>query len=336
MTLTQVATFTRRTIIISMVLSILGLSSFIGYRIWYTNYLANLPPVVEKPDTKFGVLPSPEFSPGIASGANFSYSIDTTTGNLPKFDPVIRVYFLPKGNTSLLAGQKGDELAQKLKLPPTPKILSDTKYSYSSSDSNLIFDLETGNFTYIKEATIAAKLAENEPLEDDDRLIANFKTLLNQLGVLREDLAQGQSKLQKVFLAEKEAAVISLWPKDLDTKPIITGDFNKGLVSTEIFKSSRQIENYTSLSFIYWPIDKDIFATYPSKTAEQALENLKIGKGIIALAPNKPQISITSVYLAFYQSLSYSPYMQPIYVFEGPQFAAFVPAIADQYLSTAR
>src|SRR3989344_129531 len=99
-TLTTVATITRRFILFSVIFSILAVIGFISYRIWHTNYLRSLPPVEEKPDTKFGVLPDPDFPLPKVSSSNFSYSIDTQTGNLPEFGGDIakiqRVYFMPK------------------------------------------------------------------------------------------------------------------------------------------------------------------------------------------------------------------------------------------------
>ena len=58
MTLSQTAIFVQRSIIISAVALFLSIASFTGYKIWYAYYLASLPPVEEKPDTKFGQLPS--------------------------------------------------------------------------------------------------------------------------------------------------------------------------------------------------------------------------------------------------------------------------------------
>src|SRR3989344_2095069 len=184
MTLTAVATFTRRFISIFVVSLILGITSFIGYRIWYANYLANLPPIEEKPDTRFGILPAPNFPISNVSSSNFSYTLDTTTGGLPQFEKLIKVFFVPYAYATLLAGEKSDELAQKFGVDTTPEILSDTQYRYKNNTRNLLVDLDTGNFKYSNEAT---PTAQTPTREEDNRLIEDFKNLLNSFGLLKEE-----------------------------------------------------------------------------------------------------------------------------------------------------
>src|SRR3989344_5818948 len=105
MTLSQTAILTKQVITLSIITIVLGTVSFIGYKIWYAYYLANLPPIEEKPDTKFGKLPYPDFPVAGVSSYNFSYSIDTTTGGLPKvgtdagFEKLIKVYFITKSRS---------------------------------------------------------------------------------------------------------------------------------------------------------------------------------------------------------------------------------------------
>lgn len=349
MTLSQTAILTKQIITISTLAIILGLVSFIGYKIWHAYYLAHLPPVEEKPDTKFGLLPPPEFPKSNVSTSNFSYSLDTTTGGLPKvevgtgFEKIIKVYFVVKSFATFLSADRSQALAEKFGISTLPQILSETKYKFEDQDKTLNVDLDTGNFSYSKEATISAK----ENLNDDNRLIGGFENILASLGTLKDDLKTGRTKVTLLkaegnkfiptkLRAEAEAAQISLWPAPIDKKSIFTPDFNKSLVSAVIVRGADQIENYLSLNFTYYPIDTTTFATYPTKTAEQAFDDLQSGKGVVIIALDKPQVSITSVYLGYFLAEFYSPYLQPIFVFEGPNFVAYVPAITEQFQSGAR
>src|SRR5207249_3769237 len=117
-----------------------------GYKIWYANYLASLPKQEEKPDTKFGVLPPPNFPPTTVTSSNYSYSIDTTTGGFPKFDKIIKVFFLPKAGTTLLASDNAISLAGKFGFINPPQILSDINYLFLDSDRRFEIQLDTGNF----------------------------------------------------------------------------------------------------------------------------------------------------------------------------------------------
>lgn len=349
MTLSQTAVLTKQIITISFFVTILGLASFIGYKVWLSYYLAHLPKVEVKPDTKFGLLPLPAFPQSNVSSSNYSYSLDTTTGGLPKvgvdpgFEKIIKVYFVVKSFASFLSADRSETLAEKIGINIPPQILSETKYKFEDKGKILNVDLDTGNFSYVNTATISAK----QTLDDDSRLVEGFKNILTNLGVLKSDLKTGVSKIALARLegdnlittqlrSEATAAQISLWPAPVDKKPIVTPRFNKSLVNAIVANDSNQIESYLSLNFIYYQIDTTTFATYPTKQSEQAIEDLKSGKGVIIVQPIKPQVSITSVYLGYYLGENYSPYLQPVFVFEGPNFVAYVPAITEAFQSQTK
>lgn len=344
MTLTQTAILTKQSIKFAAVAAVVVTVSFIGYKIWYSYYLSTLPPVEEKPDTKFGKLPPPNFPKTLVSSSNFSYNLDTTTGSLPKigdedFEKIIKVYFVIKPLASLLSSQRSQSLAEKFDITNAPQILSETNYSFRSGGKTLSVDLDSGNFTYIN----LISPPSNVQLDDDNKLIVDFKSILANLGVLKNELREGRSKvvllrssganyIPTTVRTEAISAQISLWPKDLDKRSIFTSDFNKSLVNAQIFESSSNLENYLFINFTNWPVEERVFATYPTKSPDDAFNDLKGGKGAIILEPEKAEVSITSIYLGYYLSDSYTPYLQPIYIFEGPQFVAFVSAVDSSFV----
>lgn len=343
MTLSQTAVLTKQVIVVSTITLVLGLASFIGYKIWYAYYLAHLPPVEEKPDTRFGLLPLPDLPRGVVSSSNFSYSVDTSTGNLPKvgvdtgFEKLSKVYFISKIFAGLLSAEKSQGLADKLEIKSQPEILSETNYRFKDSGKTLTIDLNNGNFVYTNEATISAQ----EGLDDDTKLIADFKSILSKLGVLKEDLNNGRNKVipLKNFIpaeirSEANSAQISLWPAAIDKRLILTAEFNTSPINALVYKNADDLKNYFSINFTYYPIDTSTFATYPIKTTDEAFLDLRSGRGSVIIEPIKPQVSITSIYLAYFLSENYSPYLQPVFVFEGPHFVSYVPAISNDFLST--
>lgn len=348
MTLTQTATIVRQVIIISAVALVLGIAGFIGYRIWHAYYLAHLPPVEEKPDTRFGLLPPINFPKKTVSTSNFSYSLDTTTGGLPKvgvdpdFEKIAKVYFVTQTFASFLSADRAGALASNFGLVTPPESLNETRYKYSGQKKTLTVELDSGNFSYRNGATMSASL-----LDDDSKLISDFEQVLNSLGVMKDDLKTGRTKI--LFLknagealtstqlrSEATAVQISLWPSLLNKKSIFTANFDKSLINATITGSASNLENYLSFSFTYYPIDTSTFATYPIKTAEVAFEDLKNGKGVVITEPKNPQVSITSVYLGYFLSDDYSPYLQPIFIFEGPNFVAYTNAISGEFQSPAK
>lgn len=349
MTLTQVAVIVKRGIVISIIALVLGIASFVSYKIWHAYYLAHLPPVEEKPDTRFGLLPPTDFPQSAVSTSNFSYSLDTTTGGLPKigvdqgFDKIIKVYFVTQTFASFLSADRSQALAGQFGINAVPEILSETRYRYRNQNRSLTVDLNSGNFSYSNEATISAQ----SNLDDDNKLVSDFQQFLTTLGVMKDDLKTGRFKISYLknasgeltstdLRAEAVVAQISIWPANIDKKAIYTSGFNKSLVSASVLGSAEKKENYLALDFIYYPIDFSTFATYPIKTAEVAFDDLKNGKSSVIIEPTGPQVSVTSVSLGYFLSENYSPYLQPIYVFEGPNFAAYVSAVNEQYQSPAK
>jgi hypothetical protein len=320
MTLTQAAGITKRSMVIFACVIFLGLTAYIGYRIWYANYLAHLPPVEEKPDVKFGLLPAINLPSSAVTSSNFSYSIDTTTGGLPVFAKVQKVYFIPKPIATLLTLDKIKSLAKKLAMEDAIATPSGNSYFFQKDDRSLTVEADTGNFS-LNGATISGKL------QIEDRPVQNFKNLLSSIGYLKEDLANGPSKIA--------VNQIQLWPAQIDKNPILHADFNKGLISATLTDNGQQISDYQSIQYIYWPVDRTTYSTYPVKSADEALVDLKSGKGSIVIEPTSPQVSITSVYLAYFESTMYQPYLEPIYVFEGPGFVSYVPAVREEYISPA-
>lgn len=334
MTLTQTAILTKQVIFFSTLISIVGITSLIGYKYWYNFiYLPGVPPVEEKADTNFGLLPVPDFPISNVSSSNFTYSLDTTTGLLPKigqnpdFPPIIKVYFITKPYATLLSGEKSAALAEKFAITTAPQISSDTEYTFVQDQKTLSLDLDSGNFIYTNNKSSPAETI----IDSEEQLIEGFKQTLNSLGLFKQDFEGGRKEVRFLKNAT-QIAEISLWMNDLDGKPIITPYFNKSLVNALVFKSASNIENYLSLEFTYWPIDASIFATYPLKDPQIAFDDLRSGKGVVIIEPLKPQVSITSISLGYFLPQKYNPYLQPVYIFEGAGFVAMVSAIDNEFI----
>ena len=75
-------------------------------------------------------------------------------------------------------------------------------------------------------------------------------------------------------------------------------------------------------------------ATYPIKSAQQAFDDLKNGKGYIAAYNGTDnQILINKVYLGYYIGKKTQQYLMPVIVFEGANgFFAYVSAVTDDVL----
>lgn len=328
MTLTQAAILTRRGIIIFGLIIILLISSKIGLGLYHQYQLSKIPPPQEVPELKFGLLPAITFPPAKVTSSNYSYSIDTTTGELPQAPSLLKVYFIPQSSLTLLAPDKARDLAHKLGFTNGP--LSNTTDIYTFTDDNggkLTLNVLNGNFKYIKNTATpsAENITQFKILKP--QLIEDFKRFLSTKITVPQELLIGSSSLKVNNEANPTQAMVSLKPADFDSMPIITSSVNQGLVKASMVPAETFDDRFQSVEYTYWSIDTSSSSTYPVKSASQALSDLKSGQGYIAIAPPSPQVSITSVKLAYYQQDEYTPYLQPVFLFEGPSFAAIVPAI---------
>lgn len=330
MTLTQVAIITRRGIIIFFALIVLSIVGAVGYRVWYNYYLSTLPPVEEKPDLKFGALPKINFSNSTISSANYSYSIDTETGFLPQMPKIIKVYFIPRASTvSLMDPDESQKLAQSFGFNSEREVISPFVYKYSnSSGGSFIIDLTTRNFDY-QQKTATSSGKPDKDFANSTVLINNFKNFLSGKGLLNSDLSAGKTNVlyNKSTPANSTSAQVSIWPGDFDGLPIITSSFKTALVTATNLNTENEPEKYPEMSYIYWQIDKNTFATYYLKSSDKAFSELQSGLGFVVLESPTSHVSITKAYLAYFESEEYTPYLQPVYVFEGPDFKALVPAV---------
>ncbi len=343
MTLTQASILTKQVVFLTITFLVVGIFSFIGYQVWRVYYLSTIPPIEEIADSKFGLLPYPSFPPSNVTSSNFSYTLDTTTGNTPtlgqdeNFPRLIKVYFISQPYTSLLSSERIKKIATDLEVSTEPTVSSDVEYTFEDETKNLKINLDSGNFNFTNEASVAAL----EKLDDDQQLITGFQRLLTKLNFFKEELLDGRKEVTLLkedgfdlvptqSRSEAKGALISFWRTNLGSFPIVTPKFSQALINATVMYSTNSLENYRSINYVNWSIDQEEFGTYELKDPTVAFEELKSGKATIIIEPPKPQVSINNIRIAYYMPDKYSLYLLPIYVFEGPQFVAYLSAINEQ------
>lgn len=342
MTLTETATLTKRGavgLIIAILLIIVG---WLGYRHYHYNYVY-LPSLIAqkpKPNVEFGILPQPGFLETDISSSNYTYSIDTPTGSLPaNFPEMVKVFFIPKSSITLLAPDKAKDLAGIFGFKNGPEIKTSVEYSFDDGgEGRFLIDLETLNFKFKKDVATVSADPLNDPqdpiLPDQTQIAQNFKRLLSDSGLLKKEFENGRTKVtyENDSPQNAQTAAVTLWQDDIEKLPIVTPTFSSALIKATVTKYQSPLMRYSTLEYVYWPVDTTKFATYPIKTAEKALDDLKSNNGVVVLAPKNPSVSIAEVYIAYLLPEEYTPYLQPVYVFVGPDFAGFVPAVKGEYI----
>ena len=336
MTLTQTAVLTKRILLSIAILAVIGISAWLSLSFYITHYyLPQKRAEDEKPQVKYGILPKPLFPTSGISSSNYSYSIDTETGALPTGLPkTLKVYFNPQLGTSLLAANRARELAGNLKFSSGPDLINPTSYKFSDGlTGSLVIDINSGNFSFKKKPNLNPQESKQEVLEDEDALESKFKEFLNRNQLLRPGLNKGKMKVvyEKFLRKESTTAAVTIWPEDIEKLPVVTPTSDEGLIKGILSKEHGE-NPYIEFRFIYWQPDIQNFSTYPIKDAQTALADLKGGKAVILQEPKQTKVSISSIFLAYFEPLEYVQYIQPIYVLQGEGFLAYVPAVTDQYL----
>lgn len=337
LTLTQTAKITKRAFALFLVFIFLSILSFTGYKIYYYQYyLPRQPKPVILPEVKFGALPLPAFPQSTAS-ANLSYTLATPTGNLPTNIPnIVKVYFVNQLGTTLTAPDNARALATSLSFTNGPQILNSTQYQFTDDNGGTLnIDLDSGNFSFSKTASTSGVLYD-PILPDETTLVTNFRNFLGAKELLKDDLKNGRSKVTYDQASQNQSATatISIWPADLDSYQIVTPTFDSGLITGVAGKAKDDLDRYLKLNYNYWSPDPNTTSTYPIIAPDQAFTNLKNGEAaIIKTPPNTSNIPITSITLAYFESTQYTPYIEPVYLFQGDNFVAYVAAIDPKYLT---
>ncbi len=337
LTLTQTADLTKKVFIFGVIFLVVIIFSWVGFQYYKTSQVVPTQVEEEKADTKFNLLPKPNFNISLVPSSKYTYELLTTTGKLPEDLPkIFKVYFISKLGTSLLASNRAKKLAFSLNFNNGPEILSSTLYNFTDdSGGNINIDLDTGNFEYKRNIATESGLLNNT-LTDKQKLIQDFKSFLNSKDLLKEQISSGQTQ---VVYPENSSnkAIISLWQDNITEGEaeikIVTNNFTEGLIKTEVSNLVSEDNNrYPYLKYIYWPIDLTNFATYPLKDINVAFDELKTGKASVVKESSISTVGLTNIHLAYLLTEEYTPYLQPVFVFEGEGFAALVGAVDEQFL----
>lgn len=332
MTLTETAALTKKLLLGSGIFFVVVVMSWIGFQYYYYKiYLPSIPPKIEKPDVKFGNLPKIGPGKSSASSSNYSYALDTDTGGLPAKTPaIVKVYPIAQLSTDLLALDRAKELAVRLGFKKATETITSTQYKLKGDGGEeIVINLDNGNFSFRRPlASASADTSLNNNFTDPDKITEDFKNYLNSRELLNDQLKNGRTTVtyDRQSKNESQTASIYLWQDDINKLPVVTNTYN-GLTKAVISRFSEESKKYISLDYIYWPTDQDNAHTYPIITPDQAFEKLKNGEAAVVIQPTGSSVSLTKVYLAYLLTDEYEPYLQPVFVFEGTNFFAYVAAV---------
>jgi len=297
------------------------------------------------PTVGFDVLSAIPFPKPTQNLPQLSVSTETPTGTLPQFPESLPVYFMPKALPTLSSVDTAKTRARNLGFSAEPIEISQTVYRFNhpTSPSSLTMNIVWETFSIAYDlASDPSPIQKNPP--HPEAAVSQAKTLLRNANSLPQDLSgptpheflkvESQKLVQAISLSDADLIKINLYRKDFGSEenpiPVVTKDPNEANIWFILSGTGQMV----AAEYHYYRIDEEKMHTYPIKSAAQALEDLKMGRGYIAnLGLNQDgAVTIRDIYLAYYDPDVSTEFFQPVIVFEGDDnFVAYVPAVTDTY-----
>jgi hypothetical protein len=307
-------------------------------------YRTIFPPAAPPPTVSFGKLPKLPFPE--KTTPNFSYTLETTEGGLPKLPTQAKVFFAPKLSPNLLSLDLTKEKAGSLGFEAEPIKVSETiyRFSHKNSPATLEVNIITGVFSISYDLG-----ADSSPLQRRPPVAevaaSQVRSYLSSSNSLPEDLIgptnNNYLKLSEgkfvsaLSLSEANLVKVNLFRKNYDDLPSLTPDPNESNVWFIISGALEREKQIIAGQYHYFPVDEGKYSTYPIKTAQAAWDELNSNKAFIATpGVNKEgdNVKIRKIYLAYYDAGQPADFYQPIFVFEGDRgFIAYTSAVTSDY-----
>lgn len=317
-----------------------GIYLFITGGIFIKNIF--FPDAPTAPKQEFGQLPEIIFEQKASSAIN--YRINTVTGELPTDLPSkMFVYKLIQPKPDLLALQNARSIAANAGFKDSELKISDTVYQWTNPTTNAVLrmDINTKSFEISSNLISNRSIILNAFIPEEDRIKQYISDYLLSLGVDLKSLSYTEksftyytfsgdvlAKTDNPFIAK--VVRVNLYnnniQNDLGEFPFVYPNPEFPLVTILVaFPSSARMIVLEAES--YNKILAEVSSDYPIKSPDTAFEELKSGVGYLYNPNSLNTIEITAVYLAYYLDKNTNEYAQPVYVFEGIDSKAFVPAV---------
>lgn len=312
-------------------------------------YKALVPPPPAPPTVGFGRLAEIPFPEQNATLPQLEFVINTPSGNLPTFPDQIPVYLMPLKTATLYSYDRIKQIASAFGFTNEPLRESETLYTFNHPSVPATFKADIVFETFSLSFNLAADSRPLNRRAPDVQTATNLVTqVLSRASAKPEDLAgpitseflrvEGQNLVRALSLSDAQLTRINLSRKPIVIKeieyPSVTANPKEGNVWFIVSGSEEKGKDLIAGEYRYFAVDAKKFETYPLKTAQQALEDLKSGKGYIAnLGLNTDgRITIREIYLGYYDPNTPYSFYQPVVVFKGDrEFVAYVPAVTNEF-----
>lgn len=341
MSLTHTAYMSRNIIKYGGVMVLLVVFLWMSITTGYKIYRATHPEYVA-PTQKYGILPAIIFPEKEKTNKNFSFEFANDT--IPKFNDQAKVYFIYRSSSSIMALENDKRTAEKFEFVEEPTEIKTGIYEFKNSALNktLTMNVLNGSFKITYPYMDDQLLLNPKNMPSKNEAIDIASSYLEGGDKLTEDLENGEKKvtywkIQNGSLiaansqSEANLARVDFYRSKLDDLEVVSE--NEGQASVSVLVSGSEVADKEVLEVDYKDlnVDKESYSTYPLKTAQEAVEDLKAGNYWPVTDIAASQVTIRDVYLAYFEPVILTNYLQPIFVFKGDNnFTAYVSAISSK------
>lgn len=307
------------------------------------------------------VAPTPPPAPTVAFGKiklvsfpqnfddkTYSYTINTLSGDLPTLPDRITVYKLQQPVPNLLGLDKAKEIAASDGFANTPVALTDTTYQWTKTDpfpTTLDMNIQSFDFSLTSQYTTDPTVTSAANMPDEQtastfshQFFDKFMPLPNSIDDNKTKttlLSIGADGLQPASsLSTAQLIRVDYFLKDIDKISLFTPNPSQSLIYALVASGPTSLPQLVEAQYYHRSVSGQK-ATYPIKSAKQAFDDLKNGKGYVAANPTgNTNITITDVSLGYYIGPISQDYLWPIIVFQGDKgFYAYVNALTDAWIA---
>ncbi len=309
----------------------------------YKAYLAAHPPYVA-PTVKFGRIPRLIFPEKETQLKKFAFELPNDA--VPTFKDQAKVYVIYRPDKTLLALEQDKKTAANFGFTtePVETELGIYKFQDSVNNKTLTVNVLTGDFTMTYPYGSDQMLVNPEKMVSKTTAIEIASSFLERGKKLTNDLVNGEKEvtfwriegdgLKSVSSqSEANAARVDLYREKLDNLPVLSVNFGQASVSVLVSGSTVEAKKIIGVNFKDMAINQASYSTYPIKTGQEVIDSLNSGNYWIAKDVSSENVTVREIYLAYFEPMTLTNYLQPIFVVKGDNnFVAYIPAIRSDYI----